>query len=100
MKRIKGLYKKIYDFGTLLFAYNKSRYGRRYNDEVLTYTNNLEENLIDTQNHLIHKTYEIGRYRQFYVYDPKKRLIMALPFKDRVVQWSVYQSVFWKKNYD
>jgi len=90
MKRFKNLYKQIYDFETLLFSYNKSKYGRRYSGEVLTYTANLEENLIDTQNHLIYKTYEIGKYRQFFVHDPKKRLIMALPFRDRVVQWAVY----------
>ena len=90
MKRYKNLYQRIYDFETLLHSHNKSKHGRRYEDEVLAYTANLEENLIDTQNHLIYKTYEIGRYRQFFVYDPKKRLIMALPFRDRVVQWAVY----------
>ena len=90
MKRVKNLYQKIYDFETLLFAYNKSGKGRRFSEEVLAYTANFEENLIDTQNHLIHKTYEIGRYRQFFVHDPKKRLIMSLPFRDRVVQWAVY----------
>ena len=93
MKRFRDLYKKIYDFETLLFAYNKSKHGRRYSNEVLAYTVNLEENLIDTQNHLIYKTYEIGMYRQFYVNDPKKRLIMALPFRDRVVQWAVYYTL-------
>ncbi|WJQ15787.1 reverse transcriptase/maturase family protein [Geobacillus stearothermophilus] len=54
---------------------------------------NVEENLIQIQNELIYKTYKVGRYREFYVYEPKKRLIMALPFRDRVVQWAIYQVI-------
>jgi len=90
MKREGNIYPKIYDFDTLLYAYKQARTNKRYRREVLNYTANLEENLIDLQNHLIHKSYEVGRYRQFFVHDPKKRLIMALPFRDRILQWAVY----------
>ena len=90
MKPIKSLFKKIYDFETLLHAFNQAKKRRRYNKDVLGFGANLEENLIDIQNHLMHKTYEVGCYKEFYVYDPKKRLIMALPFRDRIVQWAIY----------
>lgn len=90
VKPYKNLYKEIYDFERLLNAYKQARKSKRYRKEVLAFSANLEENLINLQNHLIYKTYEVGRYREFYVYDPKKRLIMALPFMDRVLQWSVY----------
>lgn len=33
----------------------------------------------------------LGPYRKIWVYVPKKRLVMALPYKDRIVQWSLYQ---------
>lgn len=46
--------------------------------------------LISIQNDLIWHTYKVGRYRQFYVHEPKKRLVMALGFRDRVVQWAIY----------
>jgi retron-type reverse transcriptase len=46
------------------------------------------------QNELIYETYEQGEYNQFYVYEPKKRLVMALPFRDRVVQWAIHLQVF------
>lgn len=58
---------------------------------MLKFTANLEENLIEIQNELMHHTYEVGRYREFFVYEPKQRLIMALPFKDRVIQWATYR---------
>ncbi len=94
MKRYGYLYEKIYDFENLYEAYLEARKCKRYRPDVLEFTTNLEENLIQIQNELIWKTYEVGRYREFYVYEPKKRLIMALPFKDRVVQWAIYRVLF------
>lgn len=91
MKKLRGLYPQIYDFENLYQAYREARKCKRYRDEVLTFSANLEENLIEIQNELIWKTYKVGRYREFFVYDPKKRLIMALPFRDRVVQWAIYR---------
>lgn len=93
MKPLKNVYAQIYDFDNLYQAYLSARKNKRYRDEVLAFTANLEENLITIQNELIYQTYKVGRYREFYVYEPKKRLIMALPFKDRVVQWAVYRIV-------
>ena len=75
-------------------AFEAASKGKRYRDEVLSFANNLESHLIDIQNHLLYGTYTMGRYRQFYVHEPKKRLIMALPFRDRVVQWAIYRQLF------
>lgn len=93
MKRYGNLYKQIYDFENLYNAYIKARKNKRYRQEVLAFTANLEENLISIQNELVWETYKVGKYREFYVYEPKKRLIMALPFRDRVVQWAIYQVI-------
>lgn len=94
MKRYGNLYKQIYDFENLYQAYLEARKNKRYRSDVLEFSANLEENLIQIQNELIWKMYQVGRYREFYVYEPKKRLIMALPFKDRVVQWAIYRVLF------
>ena len=91
LHKIRSLYDQIYDFGNLHQAYIHARKGKRYRIEVMKFTNRLEENLLNIQNELIQKTYTVGRYREFFVNEPKKRLIMALPFKDRVVQWAIYQ---------
>lgn len=93
MKKLKQLYSQIYDFENLLEAYKQAKKCKRYRKEVLQFTANLEENLITIQNELIWKTYSVGKYREFFVHDPKKRLIMALPFKDRVVQWAIYRVI-------
>lgn len=93
MKRFKDLYPQVYDFENLYLAYCEARQRKRYRDEVLRFSANLESNLIQLQNESIWRQYKVGRYREFYVYEPKKRLIMALPFRDRVLQWAVYRII-------
>lgn len=94
MRKEKNIYPKIYDFDNLYSAYLNARKGKRFRDDVLQFTNNLEENLIDIQNELIWKTYQVGEYHRFVITDPKKRLIMALRFRDRVVQWAIYSQLY------
>lgn len=91
METLRNIYQKICDFENLYEAYLEARKNKRYRKDVLDFSARLEENLIQLQNELIYKTYQVGRYREFYVYEPKKRLIMALQFRDRVVQWAIYR---------
>jgi RNA-directed DNA polymerase len=84
-KTYKKLYSKICSFENIHDAYLKARRCKRYRNEVLMFSNNLEDNLINLRKELINKTYNTGTYKTFYVYEPKTRKIMALPFKDRVV---------------
>ena len=91
MKRIKNMYAQICAFDNLYTAYVHARKSKRYRREVLKFSANLEDNLIIIQEILTQKIYRVGSYREFFIYEPKKRLIMALPFIDRVVQWAVYQ---------
>lgn len=93
MKPLKHIYEQVYDYENLYKAYLNARKNKRYRDEVMLFTDSLEENLLSLQNELLYRSYMVGRYREFYVYEPKKRLIMALPFRDRVVQWALYQIV-------
>ena len=87
------LIKRIYSWENLFNAYQHAAKGKWFEDEVAKFSQNLEENLIEIQNELIKKTYKVGMYHEFYVYEPKNRLVMALKFKDRVVQWAVYLQV-------
>ncbi|MBZ4669404.1 MAG: RNA-dependent polymerase [Defluviitaleaceae bacterium] len=93
MKYIKNLYDDICTFENLYLAYKNARKNKRFRDEVLEFSSNVEEYLMDIRKELIEQTYKVGKYREFFVYEPKKRLIMALPFKDRVVQWAIYQKL-------
>jgi len=33
-------------------------------------------------------------YREFYVHDPKRRLVMAAPFRDRIVHTAIHRAIF------
>jgi retron-type reverse transcriptase len=79
-------YDAIYDFANLYSAYLKARKQKKYRGEVLRFSYNLERELITLQQELKEKTYRVGRYRPFIVEEPKRRQIVALPFRDRVVQ--------------
>lgn len=89
MKRHSALFEQVYDFANLEDAYHKAARCKRYRNEVLRFSANKEERLLDIQNHLIWKTYEQGNYRNFIVTEPKRRLISALPFRDRVMHHAV-----------
>jgi retron-type reverse transcriptase len=45
----------------------------------------LPDNLLELQSELLEKIYQPGGYNSFYIHEPKKRLISAAPFRDRVV---------------
>ena len=84
-KTYNNLYSNICSFENLHLAYLKARKCKRYRQEVLLFSNNLEENLINLQEEISNKTYKNGIYKTFYIYEPKKRKIMSLPFRDRVM---------------
>jgi retron-type reverse transcriptase len=84
-KTHNNIWDKIVDFENIHTSYLQARKLKRYKPEVLKFSEDLEGNLIDIQNKLIWKTWEPSRWNEFYVYDPKTRLIQAPPFKDRVV---------------
>jgi RNA-directed DNA polymerase len=80
------LYNKVYAFDNLHAAYLKARRGKRYRPEVLGFSAHLEERLLQLQLELANGSYHTGEYRRFEVTEPKRRLVAALPFRDRVVQ--------------
>lgn len=93
MKRIGNIYQKICSFENLYQAYLEARKCKRYRYEVLRFSAHLEEELLPIQRELEDKTYEVGNYHHFMISEPKKRMIMALHFRDRVVQWAIYRQL-------
>jgi retron-type reverse transcriptase len=79
-------YEEVYDFTNLYNAYLKARRQKKYHTEVLHFSYNLDHNLLALQTALKEKTYTVGPYRSFIIYEPKKRQVVALPFRDRIVQ--------------
>lgn len=87
------MYDKIISFENLYQAANEAARNKRYRVPIMRYFSNLEENLVNTHNHLIWGSYEPQPHRQFFVYEPKKRLISAPPFDDRVVHHAIHRII-------
>ena len=85
MKRYGNLFPKIVDFANLLSAARKAQRGKRFRPNVLEFNYNLEGNLLQLQEELKSKTYTPGAYRTFEISQPKRRLISAAPYRDRIV---------------
>ena len=73
MKRSNIGIKDIATFENAEDAYRKARKCKRYREEVLRFTDNLEEELYDLVADLEAGTYRQGEARRFVVYEPKKR---------------------------
>jgi RNA-directed DNA polymerase len=85
MKTYKHLYPQVCDFENLYLAYRKARKGKRGRAQPAAFERVQDDELLNLQNELQTFTYKPGAYHSFYIHDPKKRLISAAPFRDRVV---------------
>ncbi|MDF1594362.1 MAG: reverse transcriptase/maturase family protein [Desulfobacterales bacterium] len=85
MKTYTNLFEKIVSFENLLKATRKAQRGKRFKSATAVFNLNLEKELFALQKDMLAGTYRHGGYRDFYIHDPKRRLISAAPYRDRVV---------------
>ncbi|MGH9839080.1 MAG: hypothetical protein ACREEM_09875 [Blastocatellia bacterium] len=85
MKRHNNLWPGVTDFTNLLEAADKAKRGKRFQPNVLRFHDRLAEELLQLQDELTTKTYQPGPYYTFQIVEPKKRMISAAPYRDRVV---------------
>lgn len=76
---------QIHTWPNLLLAYRRACKGKRGQANVAAFEYRLEDNLLLLQDELADQSYQPGRYTSFYIHEPKRRLISAAPFRDRVV---------------
>ena len=79
------MYAKLCSWDNLLLAYRKAAKGKRGKPPAAAFEYRLEDNLIALQRELTQHAYRPGGYDSFYIREPKRRLISAAPFRDRVV---------------
>lgn len=80
-----NLYPHLITFDNLYLAYQKAARGKRGRCPVAEFEWRLESNLLHLQRELETYSYCHGDYHSFYIHDPKRRLVSAAPFRDRVV---------------
>lgn len=85
MKRQGQLLEEIADLKNLYEAFYKAQKGKVSKHYVGAYKKQLPQNLQRLQQQLFSGEVETGGYHTFTIYDPKKRLICATPFSQRVL---------------
>ncbi|MDI6770161.1 MAG: reverse transcriptase domain-containing protein [Anaerolineales bacterium] len=93
MKTYKNLYPQVCDFENLYLAWRKARKGKRGREGAAAFERVQDDELLALQKELQEFTYTPGPYHSFYIHDPKKRLISAAPFRDRVVHHALYRVI-------
>jgi RNA-directed DNA polymerase len=93
LKTYRNIYPKVYEFENLYQAYRAARKGKRSKEQVADFERRQEEGLFSIQIELENQTYFPGPYHSFYIHEPKRRLISAAPFRDRVVHHALCQVI-------
>lgn len=84
----------------MYFAWKKARRGKRYTPSAADFSQNLDIELLALTRSLQQGAYQPGAYVHFVVHEPKRRLISAAPFRDRVVHHalcSVIEPIYERK---
>lgn len=76
---------EIFTFENLYDAYKDCRKSKQHKGEVIRFEANLSSNISSLMYEIITRKYKLGKYKKFMIYEPKERVIEALPFRDRVV---------------
>lgn len=93
MKTVKGLHEKMYPFDNANTSFKQAAKNKRFDEEVLAFSMSKEDELFRACEELENLNYKQGDYTIFKVWEPKERLIMALPFYDRVVQHMIVNAI-------
>ena len=64
-------------------AYLKARRSKRRSPAAADFERRQEDELLRLSAELLSRTWQPGPYHSFYIHDPKRRLISAVPFRDR-----------------
>lgn len=89
MKTHGNLFERICSFENLLDAAGRAERGKRFQGNVGPFRSNLEARLLKLRAELLGGNYRPGPYRERVIEVPKRRMISAAPFRDRVVHHAV-----------
>ncbi|MDZ4853202.1 MAG: reverse transcriptase/maturase family protein [Pirellulaceae bacterium] len=85
MKRARGLWPQILDRNNLRLATCKALNGKRSRSDARKFIKDVDRNLARIACELDAGVFQVGRYHQFVIHDPKERVITAPCFEERVL---------------
>lgn len=88
-----NLQEQLCTWENLRLAYANASRGKRGRSATAAFELYLGDHLLALQKELTEQSYQPGKYHSFYIHEPKKRLISAAPFRDRVVHHALCQLI-------
>jgi retron-type reverse transcriptase len=79
------LYESLCHWENLRLAHHYASRGKRGKHAAAAFEYRLADKLLALEDELRTQSYRPGPYTSFYIHEPKRRLISAAPFRDRVV---------------
>ena len=92
-KRHDHLFGQIASFQALHAAAQRAVRGKRGKAGAAAFMARLEPECLRLERALLDGSYRTGRYVEIVVRDPKRRLVSAAPFRDRVVHHAVFSAI-------
>lgn len=92
-KTARYLWPRVLEWENLLTAAREASRNKRYRSEVMRFNARLEENLLRIRQLLRAGEWRPGPYREFEVFEPKRRMVHAPCFADRVVHHALVQVI-------
>lgn len=89
MRRVGSLFDAIVEPVNLRLAFCRAARGKRHRPEVMRFAATLDERLAEMRIRLLAGTFPVGRFRQFEIHDPKRRIITAPVFPERVLHHAI-----------
>ena len=75
----------IFTFENIYNAHKECRKAKQHKGEVIRFEISLGINILKIMTEMKNKKYKMGQYKKFEIYEPKKRIIEAPSYKDRVI---------------
>ena len=82
-------FEKVTDFGNLYQAYLRSKSGKGYSKSSQKFQVAALDGIHQIKRRLETMTYNVSKYNEFTIYEPKERIIKSCSFVDKIVQHSL-----------
>jgi RNA-directed DNA polymerase len=100
-RRSGNLFEQIASLGNLFAAAKKALRGRGLKMPAVAFAADLETEVVSLSHELRGETYRPGAYHYFEIFEPKRRVVAAAPFRDRVVHHAICRVIepIWERRF-
>jgi retron-type reverse transcriptase len=89
VRRTNHLFEQLADRENLRLAVHKALRGKRSKTDARAFIEHLDKNIDKLRGELLSGDVPVGQYHQFTIFDPKRRLITAPCFRERVLHHAI-----------